>query len=92
MQALVVDRVITGDPSQSLCEPGPYYVLYHTHSGRIHSVSTTPPDSLPHSLTVPLTRFPPGCTLLPGFIDCHVHLTIFTGAQAVLLTHSLIHS
>eukprot|EP00603_Paraphysomonas_imperforata_P013733 CAMPEP_0114472510 /NCGR_PEP_ID=MMETSP0104-20121206/12430_1 /TAXON_ID=37642 ORGANISM="Paraphysomonas imperforata, Strain PA2" /NCGR_SAMPLE_ID=MMETSP0104 /ASSEMBLY_ACC=CAM_ASM_000202 /LENGTH=387 /DNA_ID=CAMNT_0001646519 /DNA_START=148 /DNA_END=1311 /DNA_ORIENTATION=- len=27
---------------------------------------------------IKIIRFPPNCTLLPGFIDCHVHLTIFS--------------
>jgi imidazolonepropionase-like amidohydrolase len=71
--ALVVDRVITGDLSQENFEAQPRYVVYDTESGDIKYVSDTVPEG-----DIKLIHFPPNCTLLPGFIDCHVHLTIFT--------------
>ena len=42
-------------------------------NGRISDIVNGIPDSVPDTK---LIEFPEGSTLMPGFIDCHVHLTI----------------
>ena len=71
--ALVVDNIITGEKELLSDNVKPYYVVCDSSSGRICSVSNVCPQD-----DTKLILFPPNCTLLPGFIDCHVHLTICT--------------
>lgn len=71
--ALVVDRIITGEPEQDSFDIKPHYVVCDSDSGKIKYISDICPEN-----EVKLYNFPPDCTLLPGFIDCHVHLTIAT--------------
>lgn len=67
MIAFVVDRVITGCGSEVLQKTT---VRVDATTQRI--VAVDPGDVECKDCT--LYRLPPGSTLLPGFIDCHVHL------------------
>eukprot|EP01038_Epipyxis_sp_PR26KG_P005333 gene5333-7400_t len=73
----IVDRVITGngDDVHEKC-----MVVIDTDSGKIVSVegnisSSTSSNYFDNS-SVKVFTLPENATLLPGFIDCHVHLTI----------------
>lgn len=68
---LLVDRVVVGTGAVL----GPSTVTVD-EKGRIARVAPGH-EASPHQGRV--FRFPPGCTLLPGFIDAHVHLSIFSG-------------
>ena len=70
--ALVVDHLITGERELLGNTENPFYVVCDSYSGRINGVQRTCPEDMQ------LFHFPPNCTLMPGFIDCHVHLTIFS--------------
>lgn len=75
MIGFVVDRVITCDAVSGMVIGGcEHTVVVDKSSGFIISVS----EGIPEDESIELIRFPPGSTLLPGFIDCHVHLTIAT--------------
>lgn len=69
MIGLVVNRVITCCEDKVLALST---VIIDEISGKIVSiVSGASEDS-----SLKIIRLPEDCTLLPGFIDCHVHLTI----------------
>lgn len=85
--ALIVDNIILCDSynnkDSSSCKIGcKAVVLVEQSSGLIVSVQYGGLDtaSLPNDeqIQTQIITFPPGSTLLPGFIDCHVHLTIGT--------------
>lgn len=72
MIGLVVSRVITSCNDEVLSQST---VIIDETSGKIVSILSgvaTADDSLK------IITLPEDCTLLPGFIDCHVHLTIPT--------------
>ena len=72
--ALVVDHIISGEPELLDDQAsGKYYVICDSDSGRINFVTNTCPGA-----DIQQFVFPDNCTLLPGFIDSHVHLTICT--------------
>lgn len=71
----VVERVITCDISGPIFSNGDRVtVVVDKSNGRILRIVSGVPDDI----TIEIIRFPPDSTLLPGFIDCHVHLTIGT--------------
>jgi imidazolonepropionase-like amidohydrolase len=68
---LVSEKIITCDLD---LDPAQYYtVVIDQVSGQIVDILA---DREPEG--IPIVRFPEGVTLMPGFIDCHVHLTIAT--------------
>lgn len=75
---LVVDAVLTccqeNNGTGLLRGSSRQTVVVDPSNGRILSISST----IPQDNNLKLYHFPPGSTLLPGFIDCHVHLTIGT--------------
>jgi imidazolonepropionase-like amidohydrolase len=86
MLGLVVDRILTGDWSQDAAGPSSFSSSDFSHSDSRLVVVVNPSDGkiveilqfsqAPEALE--LIIFPPDTTILPGFIDCHVHLTIAT--------------
>jgi imidazolonepropionase-like amidohydrolase len=80
MLGLVVDRIVSGDRAcdadrlsrDPSAAHSPVVVVVDRSNGQIADILFSPPQDLE------LIIFPPGATLLPGFIDCHVHLTIAT--------------
>lgn len=79
---LVVSKVIScadntdSNPQEvSSSKPSRVIVIVDQTSGIICSVESYDPQV---QRDVELIIFPEGATLLPGFIDCHVHLTIAT--------------
>lgn len=79
MLGLVVDRILSEDsngtapaPPPALSPPSRLVVVVNPSEGRIVEILSAAPEGLE------LIVFPPDTSLLPGFIDCHVHLTIAT--------------
>lgn len=72
MIGIVVDHLINGIDEDTIV--GPLVVVIDESTGTITSINFGDGSNL-HDIN--LIRFPPGATLLPGYIDCHVHLTIF---------------
>lgn len=72
MIGLVVDNIITATYETAMV--GVHTVVVDEQSGLIHSIVAGDGTNLQG---VTLVKCPAGSTILPGFIDCHVHLTIF---------------
>lgn len=74
---LVVDQVISCSSDTSYvnndCRT---IVVVEQAAGLIVSIKPYVPDSANNLPTDKIIHFPEGSTLMPGFIDCHVHLTI----------------
>jgi imidazolonepropionase-like amidohydrolase len=73
----VVGQIITCDAGVGtgmVMNEGESTVVVNTSTGLIEKIIS----GVPEDDDIYLIRFPPDCTLLPGFIDCHVHLTITT--------------
>jgi imidazolonepropionase-like amidohydrolase len=70
-----VGRVITCDESSGiLSNEGQSTVIVDKSNGRILRIVPSVPDDE----GMEIIHFPSDSSLLPGFIDCHVHLTIGT--------------
>ena len=76
---LIVDRVVTGTDDAPLrsSSSSRTIVVADTISGKILDIVFDGNVSN-YSSRIKLIECPLGSTLLPGFIDCHVHLTIAT--------------
>ena len=75
MIGFVVGRVFSGfSDSEFNGDQERTTVVVDERTGRIEEIISGVPDSD----DLQLVHFPADSTLLPGFIDCHVHLTITT--------------
>lgn len=72
MLGLVVDRVVTSTDVGHLC--GQHTIIVNQTTGTVQSIVSGNGSDIDG---LRIITFPPDSTLLPGFIDCHVHLTIF---------------
>jgi imidazolonepropionase-like amidohydrolase len=77
---LIVDRVITSSepPVIKYDNSCKIIVLIDETAGLICKIDPFIEDDYSSNANVRLIYFPDGSTLLPGFIDCHVHLSIAT--------------
>lgn len=71
MLGLVIDAIISS--TSDLVEYGQRTILINDQ-GIIEDILLGDAADL---VDVEIVKLPPGATILPGFIDCHVHLTIF---------------
>mmetsp|Transcript_20613 Transcript_20613/g.29587 ORF Transcript_20613/g.29587 Transcript_20613/m.29587 type:complete len:426 (-) Transcript_20613:15-1292(-) len=76
---LIVDRIITcnGKGEKDVMVNADWTrwtVLINPQTGRIMDIISGEPELT----NIEFYSFPPGSTLMPGFIDCHVHLSIAT--------------